>query len=221
MLIVLEQAQGAGQRAQQDALLGPGLDLRPRGGGAAAPAGRPGVRRAQPPADPLRGVRPDRAARRREGGDRPVHLRAPAQGGARGPARPLRLPAGRPRRAQRDGDWVTVGGILTEAKRIRTKKGDPMMFATLDDLEASVELLAVRERARGGRRRRRGRLDRGRPRSRRPQGRDQDLRRSSRTSRRFEPTPEEVEAAEAKAAETRIPPRAASATSTPRACRPA
>ncbi|HJS96886.1 MAG TPA: OB-fold nucleic acid binding domain-containing protein, partial [Solirubrobacteraceae bacterium] len=29
----------------------------------------------------------------------------------------------------------------TETKRIRTKKGDPMMFATLDDLEASVELL--------------------------------------------------------------------------------
>ena len=31
--------------------------------------------------------------------------------------------------------------MITQAKRIRTKKGDPMMFATLDDLEASVELL--------------------------------------------------------------------------------
>ncbi|HET6449331.1 MAG TPA: OB-fold nucleic acid binding domain-containing protein, partial [Conexibacter sp.] len=42
---------------------------------------------------------------------------------------------------RRDGEWVTVGGIVTQAKKIRTKRGDPMMFATLDDLEGSVELL--------------------------------------------------------------------------------
>jgi DNA polymerase-3 subunit alpha len=42
---------------------------------------------------------------------------------------------------RRDGDWVTIGGMIVETKSIRTKKGDPMMFATLDDLEASVELL--------------------------------------------------------------------------------
>src|SRR5918995_1852415 len=40
-----------------------------------------------------------------------------------------------------DGDLVTVGGMITECKRIRTKKGDPMMFATLDDLGGQVELL--------------------------------------------------------------------------------
>ncbi|MGE5635787.1 MAG: OB-fold nucleic acid binding domain-containing protein, partial [Nocardioidaceae bacterium] len=40
-----------------------------------------------------------------------------------------------------DGDWVTVGGMIAECKRIRTKKGDPMLFATLDDLEGQVELL--------------------------------------------------------------------------------
>src|SRR5581483_7429532 len=43
--------------------------------------------------------------------------------------------------SRRDGEWVTAGGIVTEAKRIRTKKGDWMMFATLDDLDASVELI--------------------------------------------------------------------------------
>ncbi len=42
---------------------------------------------------------------------------------------------------KKDGDWVTVGGMISECKRIRTKKGDPMMFATLDDLEGTVELL--------------------------------------------------------------------------------
>jgi DNA polymerase-3 subunit alpha len=31
--------------------------------------------------------------------------------------------------------------MITQAKRIRTKKGDWMMFATLDDLEASVEII--------------------------------------------------------------------------------
>jgi DNA polymerase-3 subunit alpha len=31
--------------------------------------------------------------------------------------------------------------MITAAKKIRTKKGDPMMFATLDDLESSVEVL--------------------------------------------------------------------------------
>ena len=36
---------------------------------------------------------------------------------------------------------MTVGGIITEAKKIRTRNGDPMMFATLDDLEGAVEIL--------------------------------------------------------------------------------
>jgi DNA polymerase-3 subunit alpha len=42
---------------------------------------------------------------------------------------------------RRDKDWVTVGGIIVEAKRIRTRNGDHMMFATLDDLGGAVEML--------------------------------------------------------------------------------
>src|SRR6201999_1766862 len=42
---------------------------------------------------------------------------------------------------KRDEEWVTAGGIITAAKKIRTKKGDPMMFATLDDLEGAIEIL--------------------------------------------------------------------------------
>ena len=42
-----------------------------------------------------------------------------------------------------DGSIVTVGGIVTESKRIRTKRGDPMMFATLDDVEGQVEMLIL------------------------------------------------------------------------------
>ena len=42
---------------------------------------------------------------------------------------------------QRDGDWVKVGGMITESKKIRTRSGTSMMFATLDDLDGSVELV--------------------------------------------------------------------------------
>ena len=42
-----------------------------------------------------------------------------------------------------DGSIVTVGGIVTELKRIKTKRGDPMMFATLDDVEGQVEMLVL------------------------------------------------------------------------------
>jgi DNA polymerase-3 subunit alpha len=39
-----------------------------------------------------------------------------------------------------DGAWVTVGGIVSECKKVRTRSGAYVMFATLDDLEARVEL---------------------------------------------------------------------------------
>jgi len=42
---------------------------------------------------------------------------------------------------RRDKDLVCVGGIITETKRIRTRNGDHMMFAMLDDLAGSVEML--------------------------------------------------------------------------------
>ncbi len=43
-----------------------------------------------------------------------------------------------------DGAWVTVGGIVAESKKIRTKSGNQMMFATLDDVEGQVEMLVFK-----------------------------------------------------------------------------
>jgi DNA polymerase-3 subunit alpha len=43
-----------------------------------------------------------------------------------------------------DGSWVTVGGIVTACKKIRTKSGTQMMFATLDDVEGQVEMLVFK-----------------------------------------------------------------------------
>jgi DNA polymerase-3 subunit alpha len=37
-----------------------------------------------------------------------------------------------------------VGGIVTECKKIRTKSGSQMMFATLDDVEGQVEMLVFK-----------------------------------------------------------------------------
>ncbi|MDQ6729881.1 MAG: DNA polymerase III subunit alpha [Actinomycetota bacterium] len=139
MLEVLESAQAAGQKAQQDALIGQGsiFDLDPapdRGASAAAFAapshapiptrefGRTELLAAEKDsiglfisAHPLRDVAPAMRAR------------------SDGPLAELS--------ARRDGDWVTVGGMITQAKRIKTKKGDWMMFATLYDLETSVEVI--------------------------------------------------------------------------------
>jgi DNA polymerase-3 subunit alpha len=45
---------------------------------------------------------------------------------------------------KQDGSWVTVGGIVTDCKKIRTKSGNQMMFATLDDVEGQVEMLVFK-----------------------------------------------------------------------------
>jgi len=43
-----------------------------------------------------------------------------------------------------DGSWVTVGGIVTEYKKMRTKSGSQMAFATLSDIEAETELIVFK-----------------------------------------------------------------------------
>jgi len=141
MLMILEQAQGAGQKAQQDAMIGQGSifdDL--TGGDETADSG--GADFALPSHAPIPAVEFERAellAAEKESIGLFISAHPLKEVRAALRARvdcPLSELAGR-----RDGDWVLVGGMITETKRIRTKKGDPMMFATLDDLEESVELL--------------------------------------------------------------------------------
>jgi DNA polymerase III subunit alpha len=141
MLAVLEQAQGAGQKAQQDALIGQGsiFDL-DGGGGTPDGGGAPGgLAISHAPIPVIEFDRAELLAAEKESlglfiSEHPLkQVRAALN--ARVDCSLAEL-AGR-----RDGDWVTVGGMITQAKRIRTKKGDPMAFATLDDLEDSVEIL--------------------------------------------------------------------------------
>jgi DNA polymerase III subunit alpha len=149
MLSVLEQAQGAGQKAQQDALIGQGSifdlgfdDGAAVGGGAAAPGGGT----LTPSHAPIPGGEFDRtellAAEKEAIG---LFISAHPLKEV-GPALRARVDCSISELGnRRDGEWVTVGGMITQSKRHRTKKGDPMMFATLDDLGASVELIVFGE----------------------------------------------------------------------------
>jgi DNA polymerase III subunit alpha len=168
MLGILEQAQAAGQKVQQDALIGQGsiFDLSAE---IASPAEGP------PPTGQLRGqAEAGRSESGRQGSGaslsadglaRPSHPPIPTEEfdqsellaaekeaiGLFVSAHPLK-PLRRALQARvdcplasledrRDKDLVTVGGIIVEVKRIRTRAGEPMMFATLDDLAGTVELL--------------------------------------------------------------------------------
>jgi DNA polymerase-3 subunit alpha len=146
MLAVLEQAQGAGQKAQQDALIGQGsiFDLAVAGGdgGAADSRSSAGPVFDTPSHAPIPAIEFDRAellAAEKEaiGLFISAHPLKDVEAALRS-----RVQCTLAELAERhDGDWVTVGGMISETKRIRTKKGDPMMFASLDDLDSSVELL--------------------------------------------------------------------------------
>jgi DNA polymerase-3 subunit alpha len=133
LMQVLPQAQAAGAQAQQDAQLGQGsfFDMEAGGGDAAAHQDLP-----IPPV-------PDDRKQLNEWEKETLGLFLSSH-----PLKEVRHALRAKAECslaelanKKDGDWVTVGGMIAECKRIRTKKGDPMMFATLDDLEGQVELL--------------------------------------------------------------------------------
>jgi DNA polymerase III subunit alpha len=145
MLEVLEKAQAKGQQIQQDAQIGQGsiFDLQEDTAGGSSSASAEALaalaQPVQPPIPTDEFDQPELLAAEKEA----IGLFVSAH-----PLKPLRE-ALRARvdcpisalEDRRDKDWVTVGGIITEAKRIRTRNGDHMMFATLDDLAGAVEIL--------------------------------------------------------------------------------
>jgi DNA polymerase-3 subunit alpha len=136
MLEVLEQAQGAGQKAQQDAMIGQAsiFDL---GDDAQEPAFARAS--ARPPIPAGEFDQPELLAVEKEA----IGLFISAHP-LKAVREALRLAvdcqlagvAGRP-----DKDQVTVGGIITQARKIRARSGADLTFATLDDREGQVELL--------------------------------------------------------------------------------
>jgi DNA polymerase III subunit alpha len=204
MLAVLEQAQAAGQKTQQDAIIGQGsiFDL------GTFPGEAPSA------ASPL--TAPSHAPIPGEEFSRSELLAAEKEAiGLFISAHPLKEvgPALQARSdstlaelsARRDGDWVTVGGMVTQAKRIKTKKGDWMMFATLYDLDASVEIIVFDKALQASQDALatdsivlvRGRVDH--------KDRDKTVVVAQQVER-FEPTPEEVEKAQNQVAKQVVAP---------------
>ncbi len=142
MLSVVEAAQSAGQQTQQDAEIGQGtiFDLAeepsgPAPGSAAAAFAAP----THPPIPPDEFDQADLLAAEKEAIG--IYISAHPLKEVRDA---MRLKTDHPIRelaTVKDGAWVTAGGIVTAARKITTRAGKPMMFATIDDLEASIEML--------------------------------------------------------------------------------
>jgi DNA polymerase-3 subunit alpha len=141
MLSVLEQAQAAGSKSQQDALNGQGsifdlgLDAPAAIGGAVAVFAGPS--HAPIPAEEFDQNELLIAEKESLGlfvSHHPLKELGPA----------LRAKADwtvAELSDRRDGDWVTVGGMISQSKKVKTRKGDFMSFITLTDTEASVECI--------------------------------------------------------------------------------
>ncbi|MFY9487316.1 MAG: DNA polymerase III subunit alpha, partial [Solirubrobacterales bacterium] len=135
MLEVLEAAQGSGQKLQQDAALGQGSIFDMAGDGAAV-AAEPVQR---PPIPTGEYEKPEILAMEKEtlGLFLSSHPLKPVAAALR-----ERVDCSIAELANKqDGSWVSVGGLIVESKKIRTKRGDHMMFATLDDLTAQTEVI--------------------------------------------------------------------------------
>jgi DNA polymerase-3 subunit alpha len=141
MLEALPAAQSAGQKAQEDAQLGQGsiFDFGDDGGGAQGGAGQSHHR---PPIPAEEFERAELLALEKE--TLGTYLSSHPLTEVRGALR-ARVDCGLADLAKKqDGSWVTVGGIVTECKKIRTKSGSQMMFATLDDVEGQVEMIVFK-----------------------------------------------------------------------------
>src|SRR5688572_5770944 len=140
MLDVLESAQSAGQKAQLDAQIGQGsiFDLGGFGGedeGGASPFGGP----AHPPIPIEEFDKRELLAAEKESigifiSEHPLKrvrdaLRVKADATCTEIAE------------RRDGEWVKVGGMIAACKKIQTRSGSTVMFASLDALAGQVELL--------------------------------------------------------------------------------
>ena len=140
MLETLPAAQSAGQKAQEDAQLGQGsiFDFGEDAGGGEAQS----QAHHRPPIPAAEFDRAEMLAMEKE--TLGTYLSShPLQ--EVGPALRSRVDCSLAQLASKpDGGWVTVGGIVVECKKIRTKSGSQMMFATLDDVEGQVEMLVFK-----------------------------------------------------------------------------
>jgi DNA polymerase-3 subunit alpha len=134
MLAVLEQAQAAGAKQQSDERLGQGSIFDIADSAVATVNETP-----RPPIPEAEWEQPEILAAEKEtlGLFLSNHPLKPVAGALRS-----RVDVAISDLQQRkDGDWLSVGGMIVESKTIRTKNGSQMMFARIDDLTAQVEII--------------------------------------------------------------------------------
>jgi len=142
MLEALPAAQSAGQKAQEDAQLGQGSIFDTGGGDAAGEATGSSRNHHRPPISAAEFDRRELLAMEKEtlGTFLSSHPLSEVRDALRARVDCTLGELG----GKADGAWVTVGGIIVDCKKIRTKSGSQMMFATLDDVEGQVELLVFK-----------------------------------------------------------------------------
>ncbi len=142
MLEALPAAQSAGQKAQEDAQLGQGSIFDVGGGGSGGDGEGPSRAHHRPPISAAEFDRRELLAMEKEtlGTFLSSHPLSEVRDALRARADCTLAELGR----KPDGAWVTVGGIVVDCKKIRTKSGSQMMFATLDDVEGQIELLVFK-----------------------------------------------------------------------------
>jgi DNA polymerase III subunit alpha len=140
MLETLPAAQSAGQKAQEDAQLGQGsiFDFGDEGGGGSGMSGAAH----RPPISAAEFDRAELLAMEKE--TLGTYLSSHPLTEVRGALRTRVDCSLADLAAKPDGAWVTVGGIVVACKKVRTKSGNQMMFATLDDIEGQVEMLVFK-----------------------------------------------------------------------------
>jgi len=141
MLEALPAAQSAGQKAQEDAQLGQGSIFDFGGGDEGAGEGGSSSQH-RPPISAAEFERRELLAIEKE--TLGTYLSSHPLTEVREALR-ARVDCGLADLADKpDGSWVTVGGIVADAKKIRTKSGNQMMFATLDDIDGQIEMLVFK-----------------------------------------------------------------------------
>ena len=139
MLEALPVAAAAGQKSQEDSRLGQGSIFDLGGGGGSAEG--PSARAQHPPVGLVEFEKTELLSLEKEtlGTYLSSHPLADVRDALRAKVDCSISSLG----SKEDGSFVTVGGIVTEFKRHKTKRGDPMAFATLDDIEGQVEMLVL------------------------------------------------------------------------------
>jgi DNA polymerase III subunit alpha len=146
MLTVLQQAQANGQKAQEDAQRGQGsiFDL---GGPPEAEGPSAQVAAITAPGDPPvpAGEFEQRELLAMEKETLGTYVTSHPLSGIREALRERVDCSLAELRAKEDRSMLTIGGLIGERRKLRTRSGADMMFASLDDLEGTVELLAFNQ----------------------------------------------------------------------------